>query len=161
MFHVALPPHQCPFCLMIYGFAHTFQREAWSLSDGVSAGFIGFDPPTTSTICTNLATLVRLCIHLCFKWYSRTGATTVISLMYFFRLTSEIFFFPPPLAKGQGDRHHTSGLEMSEVTSPRNINKPMNKFCCIFSTLQIPCPPPASPSLGVWAYPLPLFRILC
>lgn len=86
------------FCLMIYGFAHTFQREAWSLSDGVSAGFIGFDPPTTSTICTNLATLVRLCIHLCFKWYLRTGATTVISLMYFFRLTSEeIFFFPLPL----------------------------------------------------------------
>lgn len=35
----------------LYGFAHVLQSEAWSLSEGVLVGYIGFDPPTTSTIC--------------------------------------------------------------------------------------------------------------
>lgn len=143
------------FCLMIYGFAHTFQREAWSLSDGVSAGFIGFDPPTTSTICTNLATLVRLCIHLCFKWYLRTGATTVISLMYFFRLTSEeIFFFPLPLwPRTKGTDTTRQAWKCAKWPLLEISINPWTSFAVSLVPYRFHAPPPASPSLGVWAYP--------
>lgn len=56
MLHVSLSPapRRPPptavvgFCLIIYGFAHTLQSEAWHLSEGALAGFIGFDPPTAS-----------------------------------------------------------------------------------------------------------------
>lgn len=69
---------------MIYGFAHKLQSEAWSLSEGVLAGFIGFDRPTTSTICTTqLQSLLSVKkSNDAFKKYLRTGAA-VINLMYF------------------------------------------------------------------------------
>lgn len=101
----------------------TFQSEAWSLSDGVPVGFIGFDPLARSTICTNS------------DWIQR------FSLFLFF-----LFSLLAPLAKIQGgEGHHTAGWKCPKWPLLKYVNKPMDEFCCIFSTFQIPylTPPPA------------------
>lgn len=53
-----LAPHRCQFCLIINGFAHILQSEAWRLSEGVLVGFIGFDAPTASPLCITRSTTV-------------------------------------------------------------------------------------------------------
>lgn len=111
----------------------TFQSEAWRLSDGVSAGFIGFDPPTRPTICTNS------------DWIQRF-----------------IFYFSPsplwPRSKGDGD--HTAGWKCPKWPL---LSIPINPWTSFAVTLvpsrfhtSPPTPFPASPSLGVWYPPASL-----
>lgn len=160
-----LPPHQCPFRLMIYGFAHTFQREAWSLSDSVSAGFIGFDPPTTSAICTNLATLVCLCVHLC-SWVileNRSHHSNKSNVIFSDWLQRRYFFSPLPL----WPRSKGTDITRQAWKCPKwplldiSIN-PWTSFAVSLVPLQIPCPLPCkSFPRCLKLIPLPLFRILC